>query len=72
MFKLSQMRAENIETVRERVKAIIKGKNLVGYNLPQKIAYLELLNGIGEKPKVEMKDEVETKPMVPNPLEANE
>ena len=32
------MRAETIDVVRERVFRIIKGKKLVGYHLPQKMA----------------------------------
>ena len=34
LFKLSQMRAEHIDTVRERVLSLIKGRKLVGYHLP--------------------------------------
>ena len=34
MFKLSELRGENIDTVRERVLSLIKGKKLVGYHLP--------------------------------------
>ena len=47
------MRAENIEAVRERVLSIIKGKKLVGYHLPQKIADLGLLSDLSEQPLVE-------------------
>ena len=34
MYKLSEMRAEHVEVVRERVLGLIKGKKLVGYHLP--------------------------------------
>ena len=65
MFKLSQMRAEHIEAVRDRVLTLIRGKKLVGYHLPQKIADLGLLGDMSEQPLVE---KVETNPSVPNPL----
>ena len=34
LYKLSEMRAEHVEVVRERVLGLIKGKKLVGYHLP--------------------------------------
>ena len=38
LHKFNKMRAETIDVVRERVFKIIKGKKLVGYHLPQKMA----------------------------------
>ena len=38
LFKFSKVRAETLEAVRERVFRIIRGKKLVGYHLPQKMA----------------------------------
>lgn len=66
------MRAENIEAVRDRVLTLIKGKKLVGYHLPQKIADLGLLGDMSEQPSVEKAVEAETNPTVPNPLKAKE
>jgi hypothetical protein len=44
LFNYSKAKAQPIEAVRERFLAIIKGKTLVGYHLPQKIADFGLLN----------------------------
>ena len=38
LFKFSRAKAETIDVVRERVFKIIRGKKLVGYHLPQKMA----------------------------------
>ena len=38
LFKFSKVRAESLDVVRERVFKIIRGKKLVGYHLPQKMA----------------------------------
>ena len=62
------MRAEHIEAVRERVLSLIKGKKLVGYHLPQKIADLGLLNDLSEQPKIGKVEAIAPKFDVPNPL----
>jgi len=38
LFKFSKCRAETLDVVRERVLKMIRGKHLVGYHLPQKMA----------------------------------
>ena len=73
MFKLSQMRAEHIDVVRERVLSLIKGKKLVGYHLPQKIADLGLLGELdGAKITPESVLKPESNPLVPNALQETE
>ena len=37
LFKFSKLRAEELSVVQERVRKIIAGKHLIGYNLPQKM-----------------------------------
>ena len=71
MFKLSELRAEHIDVVRERVLTLIKGKKLIGYHLPQKIADLGLLGELDEKPETQVK-QAETDPSVPNALQDSE
>lgn len=44
MFLLAKSKGESINAVRERFKALIAGKRLVGYHLPQKIADFGLLD----------------------------
>ena len=66
------MRAEHIDAVRDRVLTLIKGKKLVGYHLPQKIADLGLLGDMSEQPMVEKVEKAETNPTVPNPLTEKE
>ena len=39
------MRAETLDVVKERVLRIVKGKKLVGYHLPQKMADFGLFDG---------------------------
>jgi len=39
------VRAETLDVVKERVLRIVKGKKLVGYHLPQKMADFGLFDG---------------------------
>ena len=38
LFKFSKLQCESLDVVRQRVLRIIRGKKLVGYHLPQKMA----------------------------------
>ena len=59
--------------VRERVFKIIRGKKLVGYHLPQKIADLGLMGELDEEPKKETTPEkAGSNSMVPNALKETE
>ena len=52
---------------------MIKGKKVVGYHLPQKIADLGLMGELDEEPKKEVTPEKqETNPTVPNALKETE
>ena len=52
---------------------MIKGKKVVGYHLPQKIADLGLMGELDEEPKKEATPEKhETSPTVPNALKETE
>ena len=72
MFKLSELRAEHVDTVRERVLSLIKGKKLVGYHLPQKIADLGLIGELDENPKTSTPDKSDQDSSVPNALKETE
>ena len=51
LLKYATLKAEKYEVVKERVKSLIKGKSLVAYHLPQKLADLGLTaNEIGDLP----------------------
>jgi len=45
LFKFSKCRAEPLGVVRDRILRIIKGKHLVGYHLPQKMADFGFFDG---------------------------
>lgn len=42
LFKYSEARAESLEKVMKRVRQLVKGKFLVAYHLPMKVADLKL------------------------------
>ena len=67
MLKLSELRAEHVDVVRERVLSLIKGKKVVGYHLPQKIADLGLMRELDEMPESEP-EQTNSNPSVPNAL----
>lgn len=46
LHRISKAKAETIDTVRERVLDLIKGKKVVGYHLPQKLADFGILNKV--------------------------
>jgi hypothetical protein len=51
LLNYAQLKAEKLEVVRSRVIELVRGKSLVGYHLPQKMADLGLLSAdIGGMP----------------------
>lgn len=46
LHRIAKAKAESIEIVRERVLDLIKGKKVVGYHLPQKLADFGILNKV--------------------------
>ncbi len=46
LYKIAQAKGESIDIVRERVLDLIKGKKVVGYHLPQKLADFGILNKV--------------------------
>jgi hypothetical protein len=51
LLNYAQQKAEKLEAVRNRVIELVRGKSLVGYHLPQKMADLGLLTAdIGGMP----------------------
>lgn len=46
MHRIAKAKAESIDTVRARVLELIKGKKLVGYHLPQKLADFGILDKV--------------------------
>jgi len=70
IFKYSKMRAETLDVVRERVLRIVKGKKLVGYHLPQKMADFGLFDGevvLGDRTNT-IQEELDISEAVPNAL----
>lgn len=73
---IAEKKAEPIDKVRQRVLQLIKGKKVVGYHLPQKLADFGILYSVAslkqslspekEKPKEDVKEDL------PNPLPKQE
>lgn len=46
LFRVAKAKGESIDDVRARVLDLIKGKKVVGYHLPQKLADFGILNRV--------------------------
>jgi len=65
LHRIAKAKGESIETVRARVLDLIKGKKVVGYHLPQKLADFGILNKVASVQKPGQSDVTDVKKAQP-------